>query len=99
VPKCKSIRKKFSNRDLPPGCQDNNLWRGVVVPTYEHYLSFSLHDDPWNFRSERAVEILQKVWDNVYDGKTPIRHNLKMCRPAIRHIMEPGEAVFAVVST
>jgi hypothetical protein len=89
----------MNNTNLPQGCQDNNVWRGVVVPTYQHYLSFSLDEDPWSFDDEYAADILQKIWDKIYDGKTKNKDKRKTLRPLIRHTIQPGGAVFVVVST
>jgi hypothetical protein len=91
----------LNNGDLPSGSQKNNVWRGVVVHTYARYLSCSedVGLDPWSFEDEYATDILQKIWNSIYDGKTQNDDKNHTLRPAIRHAIQPGGAVFAVVST
>jgi hypothetical protein len=91
----------LNNGDLPPGSQDNNVWRSVVVQTYVCYLSCSedVGLDPWSFKDEYAIDILQKIWNSIYNGKTQNDDKNHTLRPVIHHTIQPGGAVFAVVST
>ncbi|KAL6307401.1 hypothetical protein BKA93DRAFT_727622 [Sparassis latifolia] len=70
----KSKKPKFTNAtnaDLPPGML--KLWWQVFVPTLEHYVGTMR--DPWSISDEKAVAVLQCVWDTVFT-KAKIEHKV-----------------------
>jgi hypothetical protein len=74
---------KFTNRDLPVGCTDGNVWRRAFVPTYIRFIA-SLKN-PWTIDDDTAIQALQTIWDAIY-GQT------------IQHAVTADDAVFHIVS-
>lgn len=64
-------KEKFTNANLPPGCQDNGAWRRIFLPTYLQYLGSRDAKDPWNLEDHETVSVLQKIWDYTYGQKVP----------------------------
>ena len=63
---------KYTNANLPPGCQDNGIWRRIFIPTYLQYLACQdSNTDAWAVNNDEGVSIQQKIWDFVYGGKVP----------------------------
>ena len=75
-------KDKYSNIDLPAGCQERNVWRGKLIPTYIQYMSCK--DVVWGMKDGDATAILQAIWDYLYGARIP------------RQIVSTGP-VFAVV--
>jgi hypothetical protein len=57
-------RVHYTNRDLPPGSQDANVWHRVFIPTYIVFVAN--YSDPWSVKDEDALVALQHVWNTVY---------------------------------
>ena len=58
----------YTNRDLPQGAKERNIWRRVFIPTYAIFVAN--YPDPWTIKDTDAVVALQHVWDAVYvDGQ------------------------------
>ena len=53
---------KYTNADLPPGCQDNGAWHRIYIPTYLQYLASRDSDtnDAWGVNDSEGVAIQQK---------------------------------------
>lgn len=78
-------REKFTNANLPRGCQDGGAWRRILIPTYLQYLACrDADDDAWAINDDKGVSIQQKIWDFVYGEKVP-------------HIITVQGPVFALV--
>ena len=75
-------KDKYSNVDLSAGCQEQNIWRGKLIPTYIQYMSGN--DTVWEMEDGDAAAILQAIWDYLYGALIP------------RQIMSTGP-VFAIV--
>lgn len=79
-------KEKYTNANLPPGCQDSGAWRRTFIPTYLQYLASRDSDtDAWAVNDDEGVSIQQKIWDFVYGDKIP-------------HIITVQGPVFALVS-
>ncbi|KAH7905420.1 hypothetical protein BJ138DRAFT_1017726, partial [Hygrophoropsis aurantiaca] len=68
-PAVKAPGTRWKNEHLPPGCQDGNLWRKSVVPSFIHWVGGQ--SNPWNPPEEDSTMALQYCWDAVFDGKIP----------------------------
>ncbi|KIM64471.1 hypothetical protein SCLCIDRAFT_114970, partial [Scleroderma citrinum Foug A] len=68
---------KFINCDLPTGCQDRNLWRGVFIPSLAHWCGGYV--DPWTIESLDLQDRMQVIWDEEYCGK--LNHTITIKGP------------------
>ncbi|KAG2034045.1 hypothetical protein BDR03DRAFT_870870, partial [Suillus americanus] len=76
---------KYKNGDLPPGCLDSNLWRGVFIPTVAHAAGGeNVH--PWLIEDNILIPILTKAWNMVYADHPSL----------LNHKIIPGDAVYHV---
>jgi len=64
-------KDKFSNVDLPAKCQEHNIWRGKLIPTYIQYMS--CNDTVWGMKDGNATAILQAIWDYLYGARIPMQ--------------------------
>lgn len=76
---------KYTNADLPKGCQDKYLWRHVFIPTV--YTYFAACPDPWSQNDNLVVGKLQLVWNKSFEDE-----------PCVRHTILPSKAVFSVAA-
>jgi len=82
-PKAESRKaRKYSNDDLPNGCQDGGVWRRNMVPTYAQFVAS--YEDPWVVQDDNAVAAMQVAWDAIYGRR-------------VRHTIEVQDAVFTIV--
>lgn len=68
---------KWTTNDLPPGAQDDDRWSMVFVPTLLRYQG--CRHDPWNWDQLTNVNIVQKVWDQVYGDSLVHKVQLNDC--------------------
>ena len=59
----KSTKRRFKTSDLPPGSQE--LWRGRFVTTA--YWWIGTLDKPWRVDPSLLCQVLQTIWDEIYD--------------------------------
>ena len=79
-------KEKYTNANLPSGCQDSGTWRRTFIPTYLQYLASRDSDtDAWAVNDDEGVSIQQKIWEFVYGDKIP-------------HIITVQGPVFSLVS-
>ncbi|OSD00949.1 hypothetical protein PYCCODRAFT_1468915 [Trametes coccinea BRFM310] len=62
------------NSSLPDGAQDNNLWKGVFLPTLLKALG--TRDDPWSVTDKDMVATLQSIWNATYGSR--LHHTVKV---------------------
>jgi hypothetical protein len=55
-------RRKFS--PLPFGAEDDNMFCGVFIPTYERWVRTQAN--PWVIPDDIAIKTLQVIWDSIY---------------------------------
>jgi hypothetical protein len=80
-------KTKYKNSDLPPGCLDNNAWRGIFIPTVAHAAGGdNIH--PWIIEDDVLIGILTETWKVVYAGKPALTNTY----------IAPGSPVYHVVS-
>jgi hypothetical protein len=80
-------RVHYTNRDLPPGSQDANVWRRVFIPTYIVFVAN--YSNPWSVKDKDALVALQHVWNTVYLNP---KKNL-----GLAHTVEHQDSVFSIV--
>jgi hypothetical protein len=56
--------KRFTNQDLPAGCQDHSYWRHRFIPTYLQFVG--AFADPWSIPDTDSLAALRKAWAKVY---------------------------------
>jgi hypothetical protein len=66
---------KFKNSELPPGAQDNGVWRQVFIPTYVQYLANRNSNDAWTISDDDAIQLMQQIWEFIYGARVP--HHIK----------------------
>ena len=82
-------RVHYTNRDLPAGALDRNMWRCVFISTYSVYVAN--YPNPWSVDDEDAVVALQHIWNAVYT-------NRKLAGlPDIPYTVEYQDCVFSIV--
>ncbi|KIK77440.1 hypothetical protein PAXRUDRAFT_17496 [Paxillus rubicundulus Ve08.2h10] len=64
---------KYINADLPPGCQEGNLWHGTFIPTLAHCCGGSV--DPFTIKVADLRDAMQSIWDEVYGDN--IEHDIE----------------------
>lgn len=64
-------KEKFTNSDLPHGCQDEGLWRRVVIPTYLEIIGSRTTKEAWILEVSDAEAILGQIWDYIYGARVP----------------------------
>jgi hypothetical protein len=80
--KARLVIPKLTNKDLPRGCQDGNLWRRRFIPTYMTFVAS--YNQVWSVIDGDAIDAMQKIWDQIYGQKIP-------------HTIELHDAVFQTV--
>ncbi|KAG1859703.1 hypothetical protein F4604DRAFT_1930681 [Suillus subluteus] len=55
---------QYQNDNLPVGCQDDNTWCHVFIPTVAHWADGEVK--PWGPSDEELREIMQDIWDTIY---------------------------------
>ncbi|KAG1852515.1 hypothetical protein F4604DRAFT_1933663 [Suillus subluteus] len=78
-------KAKYKNGDLPAGCLDNNVWRGIFIPTVAHATGGD-NIDPWLIEDDALIPILKEAWTVIYNGKSSL----------MNHAIVPGSAVYQV---
>ncbi|GBE84733.1 hypothetical protein SCP_0607130 [Sparassis crispa] len=76
-----------TNANLPPGTL--KLWQQVFIPTLERYIGTTL--DPWSISDEKAVEVLQCIWDAVFTKPKIVHkviHENFVCKLANQRLCE-----------
>lgn len=61
--------KKWTTSHLPLGAQEDDLWSTRFIPTLLRYQG--CRPDPWAWDSMSSVDVVQKIWDEVYGGRLP----------------------------
>ena len=87
-----STSSKFTNHDLPPGCQDGNVWCGVFIPSVTHWCGGDV--DPWTIEPGDLCDAMQIIWDKVYHNT--VDHYITL-KGAVFHVVRPFETVILVV--
>ncbi|KAI6146649.1 hypothetical protein BKA82DRAFT_9545 [Pisolithus tinctorius] len=84
LPNCprNNMSSKFTNQDLPPGCQDGNVWHSIYIPSLAHWCGGYVN--PWTIEAGDLQDAMQMIWDEVYHGK-------------VEHYIAPRGPVFHVV--
>ncbi|KAI6003230.1 hypothetical protein F5J12DRAFT_893857 [Pisolithus orientalis] len=84
LPNCprNNASSKFTDQDLPPGCQDGNVWHGIYIPSLAHWCGGYVN--PWTIEAGDLQDAMQIIWDEVYCGK-------------VEHYIAPRGPVFHVV--
>ncbi|KIK74948.1 hypothetical protein PAXRUDRAFT_174269, partial [Paxillus rubicundulus Ve08.2h10] len=57
-------KTKYTNADLPAGCQDGNIWRCTFIPILGHFCGG--YKEPWNVERTDLKDALQTIWNTVY---------------------------------
>jgi hypothetical protein len=78
---------RWTNANLPPGCQRDNAWRRIYVTTFAGFVAG--YRDPWIVNDEDAIKAMQKIWDKCF---------LNNSHPDIHHRVTLNDPVFSVVS-
>ena len=78
---------KSQNHYLPHGCQDDNVWHHIFIPTYFTFIA--AYNDPWVVKDKDAIQALQKIWNHMY-----VSHQNSVDIP---HTVLVNKAVFKVV--
>jgi len=73
---------KFTNRDLPPGCQGGNRWRSVFIPSVAHWCRGNV--DPWTIEVGDLRDTMQAIWDEVY--RNQVVHHITL-KGAVFHVV------------
>ncbi|KAG1869707.1 hypothetical protein C8R48DRAFT_771096 [Suillus tomentosus] len=63
---------RYQNDDLPDGCQHNNTWRRVFIPTVAHWAGGDV--EPWGPGDHELRDVMQNIWDHIYKGR--IEHKI-----------------------
>jgi hypothetical protein len=58
----KKPRRKIAS--LPSGAEDDNMFRGTFIPTYERWVGTQAN--PWVIPDDVAIKTLQAIWDAIY---------------------------------
>ena len=74
---------KFTNQNLPLGCQDGNLWRGTYIPSLAHWCGG--HVDPWTIEAGELHDAMQVIWDEVYRD-SEVEHFITL-KGAVFHVV------------
>lgn len=74
---------RYQNDDLPDGCQHNNTWCWVFIPTVAHWAGGDVK--PWGPGDHELRDVMQNIWDHIYEGR-------------IEHEISSSGAVLKVVS-
>ncbi|KAG2105105.1 uncharacterized protein F5147DRAFT_775425 [Suillus discolor] len=78
-------KAKYKNSDLPPGCLDRNLWRGVFIPTVAHAAGGeNVH--PWLIEDDTLILILTKMWNIVYADNPSLKNYKIVLGGAVYHV-------------
>ncbi|KAG1878617.1 hypothetical protein C8R48DRAFT_768177 [Suillus tomentosus] len=78
-------KAKYKNSDLPPGCLDRNLWRGVFIPTVAHAAGGeNVH--PWLIEDDTLILILTKTWNIVYADNPSLKNYKIVIGGAVYHV-------------
>ena len=64
-------KEKYTNAQLPAGCQDNSAWCRLFIPTCLQYLASRDSDNVWAINNDEAVSMQQNIWNFVYRKKIP----------------------------
>ncbi|KAH7917068.1 hypothetical protein BV22DRAFT_1135727 [Leucogyrophana mollusca] len=60
---------KYSNDDLPAGCNNGSQWRGILIPTYAKW--YGTLSTPWGTKPAIETKTLRWLWDATFDGTIP----------------------------
>ncbi|KAG1750518.1 uncharacterized protein EDB91DRAFT_1304043 [Suillus paluster] len=60
------------NDDLPDGCQHNNTWCQVFIPTVANWAGGDV--EPWGPDNHELRDVMQDIWDHIYKGR--IEHEI-----------------------
>ena len=74
---------KFTNQNLPLGCQDGNLWHGTYIPSLAHWCGG--HVDPWTIEAGELHDAMQVIWDEVYRD-SEVEHFITL-KGAVFHVV------------
>ncbi|KIK37998.1 hypothetical protein CY34DRAFT_91716, partial [Suillus luteus UH-Slu-Lm8-n1] len=79
---------RYQNDNLPDGCQHNNTWCRVFIPTVAHWAGGDV--EPWGPDDHELRDIMQDIWDHIYKGR--IEHEISssgaVLKVAKQHLME-----------
>ncbi|KAG1889686.1 uncharacterized protein F5891DRAFT_987275 [Suillus fuscotomentosus] len=78
-------KAKYKNSDLPPGCLDGNLWRGVFIPTVAHATG-GKNVHPWLIEDNTLIPILTKTWNIVYADNPSLKNYKIVIGGAVYHV-------------
>ncbi|KAG1764198.1 hypothetical protein EDD22DRAFT_951795 [Suillus occidentalis] len=57
-------KNRYQNDDLPDGCQHNNTWCQVFIPTVAHWAGGDV--EPWGPDNHELRDVMQDIWDHIY---------------------------------
>ncbi|KAG1866894.1 hypothetical protein F4604DRAFT_1927874 [Suillus subluteus] len=56
-------KNQYQNNNLPDGCQHNNTWCRVFIPTIVHWAGGDV--EPWGPDDHELRDIMQDIWDHI----------------------------------
>ncbi|KAG1731783.1 hypothetical protein EDB19DRAFT_1912380 [Suillus lakei] len=84
----KHLTTSTNNNDLPDGCQHNNTWHWVFIPTVAHWAGGDV--ELWGPDNHELRGVMQDIWDHIYKGR--IEHEISgsgtVLKVAKQHLME-----------